>query len=72
MAGGPRGDGDALEAGEVQALPPAQRPGVGDAWGVLTAVNLMKVGLHLHRELMEDKIFHFITEWSEPKVRKDR
>ena len=71
VAGGPRGEGDPLEVAEAQALPPAQRPGVGDAWGVMTAVNLMKVGLHLQRELMEEKIFHFITEWPVPKSQKD-
>jgi hypothetical protein len=64
VAGGPDGAGGADEVAELEALPPAQRANVGDAWGVMTAVSLMKVGLHLQKELMEEKIFHFITEWS--------
>ena len=40
---------------------PANRRETG--WPLYTAVSLMKVGLQLQRELLEEKIFNFIVAW---------
>ena len=48
-----------LAAGPAQ--PAAAKP---VNWSIFVAVNLMKVGLLLQKELMEEKIFSYITHWS--------
>ena len=40
---------------------PASRSETG--WPLYTAISLMKVGLQLQRELLEEKIFNFILAW---------
>jgi hypothetical protein len=59
VGGGP----EAIAHQHLPAPPIQAAPAKLASWPIFVAVNLMKVGLLLQRELMEEKIFSYITHW---------
>ena len=59
VGGGP----EELAHQHLPAPPIQAAPAKPVSWPIFVALNLMKVGLLLQKELMEEKIFSYITHW---------